>query len=259
MKRALSRAMLAQLRALRDKQERYTADAFLIEGIKLLDEALRCSFPLKQVFLSADLPAETRFEIQTLCEQRQIPTGTITREEISQITAMNNPEGVLAVGQLSACLAPNDHSDLPTIYLWQVNDPGNLGTIIRTALWFGVRNIWLSPSSADAFNLKVVRGTMGALFRVKLRLGVDSNKLLASVAEQKAYLWAADIGGKAPVSPNSSNWIIAFGSESHGLPAEIKQSATSIIGIPKFGEGESLNLGVAVGIILHNIKTLERA
>lgn len=256
MKRQLSRPALARLRALQDKTERYQQDAFLIEGLKLVQEALGSALPLHVLYISPDLPEPVQTNLQAAARALQIEILPITTGEIAQVTGMKNPEGTLAVGRLSHCLDAVDAFPLPALYLWEMNDPGNLGSVVRTAEWFGIKNIWLSPRSVDPFNVKVVRGTMGALFRVKIKTEVRVEQVLNLTKTRKVDLYAADMDG-GPLHPSgSNNWIVALGSESHGLPAELKAASSQVIGIPRYGSGESLNVGVAAGIILYQLRQL---
>lgn len=176
-------------------------------------------------------------------------------KEIERIGTLKNPEGIIAVG----CLSPEATVDvaeiqLPAVYLWEINNPGNLGTIIRTMLWFGIRDLILSPGSVDAFSPKVVRGSMGALFHLRVFTDVPFCTIQKMISDRKACLFSADMSGVLPDGIKvGEQWIIVFGGESHGLPDEILRSSDKIFGIPKKGYGESLNLGVSVGIILNEL------
>jgi TrmH family RNA methyltransferase len=253
MKRFLSRQALADLRALQDKAGRNAQNAFLIEGFKLVQEALQAQFPLQAIYFAGELPESIKVVLEQTSRVQPIPVLPISLSEISQITRMPHPEGILAVGTMSPCLAAQQEYAFPAIYLWEINDPGNLGTIIRTAAWYGIRQIWLSPGSVDPFNLKVVRGAMGALFQVKLRREFSAAQLLDLVEHQHICLAVAEKEGGVAEMELSEPWVLAFGSESHGVPAAIREAAQYVMSIPRYGYGESLNLGIAVGIILDRI------
>ena len=126
---------------------------------------------------------------------------------------------------------------------------------MRTALWFDVKTILLSPDSVDVYSPKVVRGAMGALFRLKVRTEVDLSRIEMILGRDNAQMCAADMSGVIE-KPKIANdrFIIALGSESHGLPPEILQHAVGVIRINKYGYGESLNVAIAVGIILNTIR-----
>lgn len=253
MKRLLSRQTLLRLRALRDKDGRNAQDAFLIEGFKLVQEALQANFPLQAIYLTEEIPEQIKATLQQAGAVQHVPVAPISIAEISQVTGMPHPEGILAVGTMSPCLAAPEEYAFPAIYLWEISDPGNLGTIIRTAAWYGIRHIWLAPGSVDPFNLKVVRGAMGALFRVKIKREISATQLLGLVEKRHLCLAVAEKEGGVADIELPEPWILAFGSESHGVPATIRQAARWVVTVPRYGYGESLNLGIAVGIILDRI------
>jgi TrmH family RNA methyltransferase len=245
----------ALYRSLKQKKERERTGLFVVDGIKPVKEALTAAFPLERILISANIDETERLKIQSLANSQEIAISIVTQSEIEQISALRNPEGVLAIAKIPSevnLLAPLDY---PALYLWQINDPGNLGTILRTALWFDVKTILLSPDSVDVYSPKVVRGAMGALFRLKVRTEVDLSRIEMILGRDNAQMWAADMSGVIE-KPKIANdrFIIALGSESHGLPPEILQHAVGVIRINKYGYGESLNVAVAVGIILNTIR-----
>jgi len=251
----LTRSEKALYRSLKQKKERERTGLFIVDGIKPVKEALIAAFPLERILISESIDETEQQTLQSLADKQRITISVVTQSEIEQISTLRNPEGVLAIAKIPSevnWLAPLDY---PALYLWQINDPGNLGTILRTALWFDVKTILLSPDSVDVYSPKVVRGAMGALFRLKVRTGVDLSGIEAILLRDNAQMWAADMSGTIE-KPEIANdhFIIAFGSESHGLPPEILQRAAGVVRINKYGYGESLNVAVAVGIILNNMR-----
>ncbi len=255
--KTMSRAEKSELRALGQKKYRYRYQRFLVEGIKLLAEALKAGFPLESIYVASE-----RFESITKQLDKGFESGRsnlyrVPYSDIQQITHLKHPEGLCATARIPqqglrtpALGAP------PAIYLWEVNDPGNLGTILRTALWFNVKQVILSPNAVDPFSPKVVRASMGAIFRINLRREIAFEALLATARQTGFSLTAIDLEGlditQARLNPEA---ILCFGSETHGLPDFIKQKVDNIITIPKLGQGDSLNLGVSAGIVLKEIMT----
>lgn len=212
-------------------------------------------FPLARILISNNVTATERQRILRLANDRDVAVSSVTHPEVEQISSLRNPEGVLAIAEIPArenSLAPFAY---PALYFWQINDPGNLGTILRTALWFDIKTILLSPESVDIYGPKVVRSAMGSFFRLTLQTAVELQQIEMISERDKATLWAADMSGavEKPIIKND-RFILAFGSESHGLPPEILQRTAGVLGIEKFGYGESLNLAVAVGIMLNLIR-----
>ena len=251
----ISRADKSLYRSLKIKKEREETGLFLVEGIKPVTEALLAGFPLERILISDNVAESERLRILSLANDKNVAVVSVAYPEIDQISSLLNPEGVLAIAKISAkenSLAPLTY---PALYLWQINDPGNLGTILRTALWFDCRTILLSPESVDIYSPKVVRGAMGANFRLTLRTNVDIHQIEMILAHDNSSLWATDSSGTFDKPTMVDNrFILAFGSESHGLPPEMLKRATGVLRINKYGYGESLNLAVSVGIMLHTIR-----
>ena len=251
----ISRAEKSLYRSLKIKKEREETGLFLVEGIKPVTEALLAGFPLERILISDNVAESERLRILSLANDKNVAVVSVAYPEIDQISSLLNPEGVLAVAKISAkenLLAPLTY---PALYLWQINDPGNLGAILRTALWFDCRTILLSPESVDIYSPKVVRGAMGANFRLTLRTNVDIHQIEMILAHDNSSLWATDSSGTFDKPTLADDrFILAFGSESHGLPPEILQRASGVLRINKYGYGESLNLAVSVGIMLHTIR-----
>ncbi len=242
------------LRSLQQKKYRRQHRRFLIEGIKPVTEAITSSYPLESLYIAEDLAAEY-LEFQVLLRGRGVQPTLIKRIEIDRIGTLRAPEGVIAVAELPAPVSFSlTGTDTPAIYLWEINDPGNLGSVLRTALWFGVKRVILSPGSADVYGPKVVRGSMGALFRLSIMEAVEFELLVDEIRKQGLALLAAD-GSGTDRNPGKTgpSWVLVFGSETHGVPRNILESADRVVGIEKRGYGESLNLGVSVGIILNRL------
>jgi TrmH family RNA methyltransferase len=138
--------------------------------------------------------------------------------------------------------------------MWGVADPGNLGTVIRTADWFGCRGVLFSSGSADPFAPKTVRSTMGSIFRVRLGELADADALVTLAEETGRELLAAvATGGAAPGEWKGGRGpLLVLGSEAHGLPPELLDRIPHRISLPG-GGAESLNLAVAHGILLHTL------
>lgn len=248
----LSNAEKSRYRSLRQKKDREQSGLFVVDGIKSVGELLAVDFPVEKILLSQELSLTARQKIESAAALKHIPSIDINQAELEQISSLRHPEGVLAIARI-----PESHANpvtYPALYLWQINDPGNLGTIMRTALWFGIKTILLSPDSVDPYSPKVVRGSMGALFHLNFKTDVNFDHVYKLAKQDGATLWAADTTGSMEKLPNpQERFILIFGSESHGLPLEIIRQSDGVIGIKKYDYGESLNLAISAGIILHSI------
>ncbi len=256
----LSNNERAFLRSLHIKKYRYKHKLFLIEGLKPVREALLANYPVKLIYISSKFDESLILEIIELSKNCSTKIYLISPKEINQINSLNSPEGIIAVGKINEKdFEFLDEDDIPALYLWQVSDPGNLGTIIRTSLWFDVKRIFISPGSVDVYSSKVVRGSMGAIFHMEISPNIDFELLYDRAKGKGIKFLAADMSGsKLSEFDLGNRWILVFGSESHGLPEKIIESTDYKLSIRKRGYGESLNLGVSVGIFLNELLYKDR-
>lgn len=241
----LSKAKIKWIRSLEMKKFRQADGCFLTEGNKLVEDHLHT---MHCRFLAA-LPSWTETHADEL---RQVGEWTeVTREELERASLMQSPQEVLAVfdipKQESEPAIPTGHLSLA---LDGVQDPGNLGTIIRLADWFGIEEIFCSPGTADTYNPKVVQATMGALGRVHIHY-TDLKFLLKNspVPVYGTFLDGEDLY-RTDLSPEG---IIVMGNEGNGISDDVAQCATHHLLIPNYPEGrpcsESLNVSTAAAII----------
>jgi TrmH family RNA methyltransferase len=143
-----------------------------------------------------------------------------------------------------------------SIYLDGISDPGNMGTLIRTAAWFGIKSIFFSPNCVDPFNSKVVRSSMGAHFYFSHFETDDERQILHDFAKAGFEILGSDMNGNSIHSLNVSDtkgWILVLGNEAHGIGDHARSFITSTVSIPGTKGMESLNVSVAGGILLHEI------
>ena len=170
--------------------------------------------------------------------------------ELEKISALSTPNQVLAIFKKAAAPAITVQGKI-NLLLDNIQDPGNMGTIIRIADWFGISNIICSAHSAEMYNPKVVQSTMGSLGRVNV-IYTDLAQWIQQ--QQPVKVYAAALNGKAMQQFGGlKEGLIVIGNESKGISEAILQMANERITIPKFGEAESLNAAVATGIILSHL------
>jgi TrmH family RNA methyltransferase len=241
---SLSQAKLRLFRALGDKRYRRKHGLFLAEGIKLTAEALASGWPLAAVVHTPGIEPPNR-----------VPEGCTVYEaapeDFRQISGQQSPEGILVVAKLPEPPAAPPTAG-PAFVLWDVRDPGNLGTLLRTADWFGFRGVYLSAGCADPYNPKVVRAAMGAIFRVPVAPWDDFDGLLR--AEARRILVADMQGTPLPEAATAGRDLILLGSESHGVPPQFADAPGILpVAIPGGGGAESLNVAIAGGILAYAI------
>ncbi len=247
----LSKNQIKFLNALKQKKFREEQGLFMAEGYKIISELLASSIKVNQVYGIEEA-------IDQLKKQDQTEFIPIKTAELERISSLITPNEMLAV-----CEIP-DHqlhyqalNNKLTLVLDTIQDPGNLGTMIRIADWFGIETILCSEQSADAFNPKVIQSTMGSISRVKIHY-LDLQKwLLLNQQELKLPVYGALLKGENIYSlqlPAAA--FIVIGNESKGIAPELIPFITNRITIPSFshfksieGETESLNAAVATAII----------
>lgn len=245
----ISRNQLKHLRSLHQKKYRKRYSEFIVEGDKAIRELLSDSAPLSTIYAKAGWIEENKDRI----EAEACSLVEVSEVEMKKISALSTPSDVLGV---CAFKEPTDPpKKLSTglyLVLEDIRDPGNLGTIIRTADWFDIAGIILSETTVDPFNPKTVQSSMGSILRVSL-YRCDLSAYLKGQTEFP--ILATSLKGKnlyeAPI-PDSGLYII--GNESKGISEELEALAGQLLRIPKYGKAESLNAAVATAMLCAELK-----
>ncbi|NLS12808.1 RNA methyltransferase [Vibrio sp. SM6] len=239
----ISKNQLKLLRALGQKKQRKALGLFLVQGEKNVLELVGSGLSVKQVFATEAFLAENQHALSGYeCVEASL-------DELTKASTLVSNNAAIAVVNVPSFTLPN--ADGLMIALDGVSDPGNLGTIIRLADWYGVEHIIASHDCADPYNPKTISATMGSFARVK----VHQTDLPAYLARSTLPIYGAFLEGESVHRTQfSAAGIVLMGSESHGIRAEAAQCVTDKITIPAFGGAESLNVAMATGIILDNIR-----
>jgi TrmH family RNA methyltransferase len=240
---------LEDIRKLHQKKYRQLHQKFLVEGEHLILELERAG---------ADNPVLVRNTILYVTEQHKdwpapFEKKVIGNKQMSQLSDTKSPQGMIAVVNM-ADLSPASAPELKSVYLHEIQDPGNLGTIIRTLGWFGGFRLLLSPNSVDPYNPKVVRSSMGAIFHVPMELDVD----LMSLPHRFRNIATLDMHGEH-MSHSSFRGCdcYVFGNEARGVPREALETIDPhTFTINGCGAIESLNLATAVNMAAYEINRL---
>lgn len=238
---ALTNSEIKFIKSLQLKKNRLENGLFIVEGVKLVNELLS-----QKVFL----PRAIYSSSESLGLNGDY--NLISSKELSRISGLKSPNDVLAVVEVPKKVTKEPIGEIVLI-LDEINDPGNLGTIIRTADWFGVSTIYLSENSVDVYNPKTVQSTMGSLFRVKV-INETSENIIHLLLQNNYQLIGAEMDGKNLYELKKPNKLaLVMGSESHGINKIFKSSLNQSITIPRKGNAESLNVSMACGIILSEL------
>jgi TrmH family RNA methyltransferase len=245
----LSHALRQSIRSLHSKEDRDTQQLFIAEGEKLCKELLQSSFQTE--FLVVRTPISPTIEIIAReFVERGIDVYETNDHSFRQISDAHSPQGILAVVRYPTIQKIMDDK---VIILDGIADPGNAGTIIRTAEWFGFTTIIFIGNSAHRFHPKTVRATMGSLWRIHLFQPTNS-ELFIKEQLHEYNLYGASLRASLSLSDctPTGKYGIVFGSESHGISSDIVSILSHEYSIPSVGNAESLNVSVAAGISLYH-------
>jgi TrmH family RNA methyltransferase len=247
------------IRSLQQKKFRDQHGLFLLEGEKMVRELLTSDpenpFQIKELFSTPEWMERNR----SMVLHSGIEAMEASRAEIKKVSNLVTPQAVIALVSIPRIsLRAKDLLNTPVLAFESIRDPGNLGTIIRTADWFGISHIVCTPDSTDLYNPKVVQSTMGAITRVrvhyhKLEALLESKELVG-----KTVFGTFTDGANIYETSLEPDPLILFGNESHGLSETIKSRIRRRITIPSFspeGKGsESLNLASSVAVVSSELR-----
>ena len=242
----LSKTIVKYIQSLAHKKLRDEQGVFIAEGPKVVPELL-----LAKKFVCKIICATKNWldENEKLFNNLSADVHEINEIELEKISQLQTPNKVLAVFFKNEKPAIHLYNTV-SLMLDEIQDPGNMGTIIRTADWFGIKNIICSNECVDCYNPKVVQASMGSISRVN----IIYTELEAFIDEHKEIkIYAATLSGKPLSSYKIKEGIILIGNESKGVKENLVSLAAGKITIPKYGGAESLNAAVACGIILSHI------
>lgn len=229
------------LRSFRIKKNRDESSVFIVEGEKIVSEIIH-NYPEKIHFV---LSSQELHEQMQLHRFENAFIGSVS--DFDKVSNLSTPSKILAV--ISKFEAKEIQKNKPIIVLDGIQDPGNLGTIIRTADWFGFDQIVCSENTVDFYNTKVIKASMGSIFRVNLKYQNLPNFLKTL----KCPIHGALLHGKDLNSLNENEMkVLVLGSEGKGISEDVIPLITDFVSIPGAGRAESLNVGVATGIFLNH-------
>ncbi|MUL36207.1 TrmH family RNA methyltransferase [Gloeocapsopsis dulcis] len=255
---SLQNPLVKQLRKLRSAKERQEQGLFLLEGTHLIQEACRAKYPIETVCCTPEWQSSNQLLWQQVSQQAK--RGEVVSEDVLKAIATTvQPDGIVATAHRSSHHTQIPHSGL-ALALENVQDPGNVGTIIRTATAAGASGLWLSADSVDMYNPKVLRATAGQWFR--LPIAVSSNlsttikecqqtgvQVIATLADAQLTYWEVDW-----LRPS----LILLGNEGAGLSVEAVAQSDLCVKIPQSAEVESLNVAIAAALMLYEAQRQQR-
>jgi len=248
----LSQNLKKFVKSLQNRKDREQTNMFIVEGYKLCHELLTSKHPVEFIVITGNA------DVNIINLANQFFTNGIRiykarPQQFVQLCDTKSPQGILAVAKINT---QQIDYDKPCIILDSVNDPGNLGTIIRTADWFGFKHIILCGESVDNYNAKAVRASMGSLFRCNVTHIDDINSYINEFYTN-TKLYGATLTAKKNIHAikPETNFGLVFGSEAHGISQPFKNQLYEEFLIPGKGSAESLNVAVSAGIACYHFSS----
>ncbi|MFP5043089.1 TrmH family RNA methyltransferase [Parasediminibacterium sp. JCM 36343] len=230
------------IQSLSQKKHRLQEGLFIAEGVKLVEEIIQSQYTVKKIY------ATEKWLIGRGGDGQAVTV--VSEAELARISTLQTPNQVLALVQQPTIQAQIEFKNKLSLVLDGIQDPGNLGTIIRIADWFGIKQIICSPDTVELYNPKVIQSTMGSFLRVHI-IYTDLKEVLAKAGVP--ILGALLNGESIYTFPPIDEAILMIGSEGKGISDDLLPFITKPVTIPKMGGAESLNAAVATGILISHL------
>ncbi|MFZ5987502.1 MAG: TrmH family RNA methyltransferase [Bacillota bacterium] len=249
--------VIKEVKSLKEKKHREAKGMFFIEGIRFVEEAVKEGIQINKILVSEQLVnASGGKELLERISIKGYDVFTLPHKLFKEVSDTESPQGVLAVlhtRNYSLMEVYDDNNFF--VILDSVQDPGNMGTIIRTADAAGATAVVVSRGCVDVYNPKVLRSTMGSLFHVPICYCEDTIETLKELRVRGVRLYAAHLEGKFNYFDLSfkNNIAVIIGNEANGISDEVKDFADILVRIPMIGKAESLNASVAAGILMYEV------
>lgn len=243
----LTKAKIKLIKSLHNKKDRNEHGLFLVEGEKSVEELLESDFKIESILGTKEFFASHA----KIIELKNITCDIVEQNEIEKVSTFESNDSALAVVFQKENSSFNTEQDEIILALDDVRDPGNLGTIIRIADWYGIKKIVASDTTVDIYNSKTISATKGSFTRVQ----IFYTDLVNFLSNTSFPVLGAFLNGKnVHTTEFPQGGIVVMGNESNGISKEIEKYITKKVTIPAFGKAESLNVAIATAVILDNWK-----
>ena len=261
-----SKEKFKELLKLKTKKGRKTQGAFLIEGLRLCEEMVNSNWEAESVLFTGSFQnSSSGKKLLQKFERRNVKTIPVKSEVVKKLSDTVTPQGIIAVVKIKEFSLNELWSESSNIILAldAIRDPGNVGTLIRTADAFGIDGVLLSSDTVELYNPKVVRSTMGSIFHLPIFDEVDLEKIIPQLKKSNFKIYGTDAKegkdlDKLDYSGPAEKICLLIGNEAEGLNKNLLDLSDEIIHVPIFGRAESLNASVAGGILLYEITKRKR-
>ena len=243
---------IKSVKKLKEKKYRDQENKFIVEGIKLVEEAITENAKIELIIVCEECANDGTISKHLLYKIAKYECIYVTEKVFNVLSDVKSPQGILAVIQKQSQNNKIDYSQDVIIALDNIQDPGNLGTILRTVDSAGLNQIIISKNSTDSYSPKVIRSTMGAIFRVNIIETEDLANLLEQIKLNNFEIMVTALDAQDSIyNIEYKNKVIVIGNESNGVSEQIKKLADKKVKIPMLGKTESLNASIAAGIMIY--------
>ncbi len=262
----ISKAKIREFKELGRKKDREARGCFIVDGRRGVGEALRSGFELMEFYYTGELLATVGgSELVQEAKRRSREVHQVSVREMEQISDTVTAQGVVAVMRQTSqdpdTVFKSGMGSSVLVAVDAVADPGNLGAIIRTCDWFGVDALLLGRGTVELYNPKVVRSTVGSIFHLPILSGVELPRVLEKARKHgyAVYPTAGDGDVYTDTERYPAKVVVVLGNEAWGVSAEAMQLADRRLAIRRYGDAESLNVGIACGIVLASIRRVQNS
>ena len=244
--------IIKNIKKLKDKKYRDINNEYIIEGVKLIQEAIQENKVIKKIIVCEECVKEEAIDQKFMYELAKYDLAYVKKQIFSTLTTVTTPQGILAVVEKQNVKTNINYNEDIIVVLDGIQDPGNLGTILRTIDSANLSQLIVSKDTADCYNPKVVRSTMGAIFRVNI---IESNDLLDTLKKIKKHGYEICVtslnDSESIYNIDYKKKVIVIGNEANGVSEAVLNMADKKLLIPMLGKTESLNASVATSIIVY--------
>lgn len=240
---AITKAQRQEVRALKRRNVRWAQRLCVVEGVKCIQELVRSGWDTERIYCTPFEGSEPSLEIPPAIADR---VTHVSAKDMEMMSNVRTPPGWLALARMPSLDWPTSPEPRPWLFLDNLNDPGNLGTLIRVADWFGLGGVVASPNAADPFGPKAIQSSMGSVFHIP----VVVSDWQGIPPHLRRHVVGLDAGGTNMFAQswNPAPSLLVVGSESHGISEDVRAACDAILSIPGAGRAESLNAAVAGAI-----------
>ena len=243
---------IKHIRKLKEKKYRDEYGEYVIEGIKLINEAIEENAKIKTILVCDNCKKQKKINQNSMYEVAKQNCLYVDEKVFNTITDVQNPQGILAVVEKKGEEKEINYNEDVIVVLDDIQDPGNIGTILRTLDSIGLSKVIICKKSGDVYNSKVVRSTMGAIFRVKIIESENLVETLKIIKKHKFKVISTSLDtDKNMYDVEYKKVAIVMGNEANGVSKEIQEMSDEKIKIPMIGKTESLNVSVATAVVLY--------